>query len=115
VREDVLTEALDHVIATRVFGPDRHSLLRHGLAQRPSRQRHAEAAHADTLRQQIDDLTARQDRLITELETTDPADRAFRDRLRRRFDTLETERADKTRQLTELERTLASQPEPDVD
>jgi len=121
VREDALTEALDHVIATRVFGPDRHAILRHALAQRPSRQRHADTARAEALQTQIDDLTARQDRLITELETTDPADpadpadRTFRDRLRRRFDTLESERADKTRHLAELERTLTSQPEPDVD
>jgi hypothetical protein len=115
VREDSLTDALDHVIATRVFGPDRMAFLRHALAQRPSRQRHVEAARVEALRQQIDDLTGRQDRLIAELETTDPVDRAFRDRLRRRFDTLETERSDKARQLTELEKTLASQPEPDVD
>ncbi len=115
VREDALTEALDHVIATRVFGPDRRTFLRQALAQRPSRQRHAEATRAETLREQIDDLTARQDRLITELETTDPSDRTFRDRLRHRFDALESERADKTRQLTELEKTLTSQPEPDVE
>jgi len=115
VREDALTEALDHVIATRVFGPDRHAILRHALAQRPSRQRHAETARVEALREQIDDLTARQDRLITELETTDPTDPAFRHRLRRRFDTLEAERATKTAQLTELEKTLTSQPEPDVD
>jgi hypothetical protein len=46
--------------------------------------------------------SARQDRLITELENTDPTDRAFRDRLRRRFDTLETERAGLTAQLHDL-------------
>jgi hypothetical protein len=115
VREDSLTEALDHVIATRVFGPDRMAFLRHALAQRPSRQRHIEAARVEALREQIDDLASRQDRLIAELETTDPADRAFRDRLRRRFDTLETERTDKTAQLAELEKILASQPKPDVD
>jgi DNA invertase Pin-like site-specific DNA recombinase len=114
VREDSLTEALDHVIATRVFGPDRMSFLRQALAQRPSRQRHADATRAEALRDQIDDLAGRQDRLITELETTDPADRAFRDRLRRRFDTLEAERDDKNRQLAELEKTLTSQPEPDL-
>jgi site-specific DNA recombinase len=115
VREDSLTEALDHVIATRVFGPDRAGFLRQALAERPSRQRHADATRAEALRDQIDDLAARQDRLITELETTDPADRAFRDRLRRRFDTLEAERDDKNRQLAELEKTLTSQPEPDLD
>jgi hypothetical protein len=99
VREDTLTEALDHVIATRVFGPDRHAFLRHSLAQQPGRKQHADARRAETLTEQIDDLTARQDRLITELETTDPTDRGFRDRLRHRFDTLETERAEKTNLL----------------
>jgi hypothetical protein len=115
VREDSLTEAPDHVIATRVFGPDRTSFLRQAFAQRPSRQRHTDATRAEALREQIDDLAARQDRLITELETTDPADRAFHDRLCRRFDTLEAERADKNRQPAELEKTLTSQPEPDLD
>jgi DNA invertase Pin-like site-specific DNA recombinase len=115
VREDSVTEALDHVIATRIFGPDRHALIREGLARRPGRQRRTEAARAEALQAQIDDLTARQDRLVAELETTDPADRAFRDRLRRRFDTLEAERADKDAQLTELEKTLTSQPEPDLE
>jgi len=115
VREDALTEALDHVIAARVFGPDRHAFLRHSLAQQPDRQQRADARRAETLREQIADLTARQDRLITELETTDPTDRVFRDRLRHRFDTLETQRADKTNQLAELENTLNSQPEQDID
>ena len=32
VREDALVEALGRVIATRVFGPDRHAFLRRGLA-----------------------------------------------------------------------------------
>jgi hypothetical protein len=115
VREDALTDALDHVIATRIFGPDRHALIQDGLAARPTKRQHADARHTQALREQIDDLTARQDRLITELETTDPTDRAFRDRLRRRFDTLETERTDKTAQLQALEATIRSDPEQDID
>jgi site-specific DNA recombinase len=102
VREDALIAALDHVIATRVFGPDRHAHLRQGLAVLPDKQRQADTALRDGLRAQIEDLTARQDRLITELENTGPTDRAFRDRLRRRFDTLETERASLTAQLHDL-------------
>ncbi|GAA1814995.1 recombinase family protein [Planosporangium flavigriseum] len=114
VREDALTEALDHVIATRIFGPDRHALLRRELADRPGKQRLADAARADALREQIADLAARQDRLIVELETTNPADRAFRDRLRGRFDALEAERADKTAQLEALEAASHVEPEQDI-
>jgi DNA invertase Pin-like site-specific DNA recombinase len=66
------------------------------------------------LQAQIDDLTARQDRLITELETTDPTDRAFRDRLHRRFDTLEAGRADATAELHDLN-AAASRSQPDQD
>jgi len=73
----------------------------------------ATLAQAD---QQVPDhgLGARQDRLIAELETTDPADRAFRDRLRRRFDSLEAERTDKAAQLHDLDSVARSQPDPDV-
>jgi hypothetical protein len=44
-----------------------------------------------------------------------PDDRAFRDRLRRRFDVLEAERADKTAQLHDLENTAKAEPAQDVD
>jgi hypothetical protein len=115
VREDALIEALDHVIATRVFGTERHALIRRGLADLPSKRQHADHARAQALGEQIADLTARQDRLITELETTDPADRTFRDRLRRRFDALEAERADKAAQLDALHADRKAQPEPDLD
>jgi DNA invertase Pin-like site-specific DNA recombinase len=115
VREDALTEALDHVIATRVFGPDRHAFLHHGLANQPSRRQQADVARRTALQAQIDDLSTRQDRLIAELEDTDATDRAFRDRLRRRFDTLETERAGKTTQLHDLEHAKKTQPTQDVD
>ncbi|MGC9671425.1 hypothetical protein ACNTMW_33380 [Planosporangium sp. 12N6] len=115
VREDDLTEALDHVIATRVFGPDRHALLRRGLAELPGKRQHADDRRAKALREQIDDLTDRQDRIITELETTDPADRVVRDRLRRRFDALEAECADKTAQLDALEAARDTEPQQDVD
>jgi DNA invertase Pin-like site-specific DNA recombinase len=113
VREDALIAALDHVIATRVFGPDRHAYMARGLAALPDKERHADTARQNTLRTQIDDLTARQDRLITELENTDPTDRTFRDRLRRRFDTLETERANLSAQLHDL--TEPRGPEPGQD
>ncbi|GII20857.1 hypothetical protein [Planosporangium mesophilum] len=43
-------------------------------------------------------------------ETTDPADRTFRDRLRRRFDTLEPERATKATELDALEAVRDSEP-----
>jgi len=110
VREDALTEALDHVIATRVFGADRRAFIREGLARKKP---DTGSRRKALLRAQIDDLTARQDRLITELETAD--DRAFRDRLRRRFDTLEAERADKTAQLHDLETTAKAEPAQHVD
>lgn len=77
----------------------------------PGKQRTADNRRAESLRNQVADLAARQDRLIEELETTDPADRTFRDRLRRRFDTLETERADKTAQLHDLDSTTRTAPE----
>jgi hypothetical protein len=113
VREDALIEALGHVIATRVFSGDRHAFLRRGLAGVPSKRREAEARRAETLRDQIAELTARQDRLIEELET---ADGAFRDRLRRRFDTLEADRATKLAHLHDLETaTAAAEPEQAVD
>jgi site-specific DNA recombinase len=110
VREDVLVEALDHVIAARIFGPDRLALIRVGLAALPAKQHDADARRAQALRDEIDDLTSRQDRLIPELEITDPADRAFRDRLRRRFDTLEAVRSDKISQLDELEMATSTEP-----
>jgi hypothetical protein len=85
VREDALIEALGHVIATRVFSADRHAYLQRGLASAPTKRHEADTRRPEALRGQIADLTARQDRIIEELET---ADGAFRDRLRRRFDTL---------------------------
>jgi hypothetical protein len=114
VREDGLTEALDHVIATGVFGPERHALIQQGLVARPARQRLADTGRVEALRRQIADLTTRQDRLITELEATDPGDRTFRDRLRQRFDALETERADKATQLATLEDSQDAEPDQDL-
>lgn len=112
VREDALTEALDHVIATRVFGADRRAFIREGLARmKPD----TDSRRKALLQAQIDDLTARQDRLVTELETTDANDRAFRDRLRRRFDALETERAGKTAQLHDLGTAAKETPAQDED
>jgi DNA invertase Pin-like site-specific DNA recombinase len=112
VREDALVEALGHVIATRVFSVDRHGYLRRGLAGAPSKRQEADTRRAAALREQIADLTARQDRLIEELET---ADGAFRDRLRRRFDTLEADRNAKLAQLHDLDTTTAAEPEQAVD
>jgi site-specific DNA recombinase len=104
VREDALIEALGHVIATRVFSADRHAYLRRGLAKVPSKRQEADTRRVAALREQIADLTARQDRLIEELET---ADGAFRDRLRRRFDALEADRTAKLAQLHDLETATA--------
>jgi DNA invertase Pin-like site-specific DNA recombinase len=115
VREDALVEALDHVIATRVFGAERHTHLREGLANLPNRRHDAHARRHALLQAQIEDITARQDRLIAELEATHGDDRAFRDRLRRRFDTLETERATKTAELHALEQAAKQQPAQDID
>ncbi|HZN74507.1 MAG TPA: recombinase family protein [Micromonosporaceae bacterium] len=112
VREDALLEALGHVIATRVFGPDRHAFLLQGLAGLPSRRQRADTRRADGLRDQIADLTARQDRLIEELET---AEGAFRERLRHRFTALEADRADKLAQLHDLEKATANAPDQAVD
>ncbi|HKS99346.1 MAG TPA: hypothetical protein VJT31_07435 [Rugosimonospora sp.] len=67
------------------------------------------------LLEQIADPGRRQDRLIAELETTDPADRTFRDRLRHRFDALEAERADKAAQIQALEKERESTSAQDVE
>jgi site-specific DNA recombinase len=99
-----------HASATRVFGADRHGLIRPGLAAQPAKQCHADTSGAKALRRQIADLTARQDRLITELEATDPGDRTFRERLRHRFDALETERPAKATQLATLEDSQDTEP-----
>jgi site-specific DNA recombinase len=115
VREDAIIEALDHVVATRVFGPDRAALIRQALASEPSRHRADDDARTKVLGDQITDLARRQDRLIAELETTDPADRTFRDRLRHRFDALESERADKAAQIQTLERKRETMPAQDTD
>jgi DNA invertase Pin-like site-specific DNA recombinase len=115
VREDALVAALDHVIATRVFGPDRHTYLQRGLAALPGKRQHAEHRRAQALREQIADIEARQDRLVAELETTDAGNRVFRDRLRRRFDALEAERADKAARLVELEAAAKAEPRRDVE
>jgi hypothetical protein len=114
VREDALVAALDHVIATRVFGPDRHTHLQRGLAGLPDKRQRAEHRRAEVLREQIADIEARQDRLVAELEMTDAGDRVFRDRLRRRFDALEAERADMATQLFELEAAAKVEPRRDV-
>jgi hypothetical protein len=50
VREDALVEALGHVIATRVFGPDRHAFLQRGLAGLPSSATDVSAPGAPTQR-----------------------------------------------------------------
>jgi DNA invertase Pin-like site-specific DNA recombinase len=111
VREEPLIEALDQIIATHVFGPDRHAHLRRGLARMPNRRQDAATRRATALQAQIADLDARQDRLIEELETTDKEDRTLRDRIRRRFDSLETERTRKIAQLHDLERADTSEPD----
>jgi hypothetical protein len=68
---------------------------------------------AESLRDQIADLTARHDRPIEELET---ADGAFRDRLRRRFEALEADRTDKLARLQDLEdETTTAEADQDVD
>jgi hypothetical protein len=99
VRERRLLVALGATIATHVFGPDREAYLRRSLTRAPRKERRDE-----TVRAQLADIVARQDRLIEELETTDGADRTFRDRLRRRFDALEAERQRKAAQLSRRDR-----------
>jgi hypothetical protein len=103
VREDALLTALDQVIAEHIFGPDRQAHLRRGLARMPAQRKDAATRRTEALRRQIEDLAARQHRLIEELETTDAADRTYRDRIRRRFDALEAERSRKEREMDEME------------
>jgi len=92
--------------------PDRRAFIRRGHAGAPNKRQEADTRRASSLREQIADLTARQDRLIEELET---ADGTFRDRLRRRFDTLEADRTAKLAQLHDLETTAVVEPEQALD
>src|SRR5262249_7977721 len=87
-------EAINAVIATHVFGPERLEYLQRSLTRPPTN-----PSRDESVRAQIADIVARQDRLIEELEATDGADLAFRERLRRPFDALEAERQRKAAQL----------------
>jgi len=115
VREDALLGGVGAFLAERVFGPDRLAYYQAGIKAAPSAKAANDAQRAAALHHGIEDLTARQDRLLAQLETADPDDRAFTDRIRRRFDTLETERAKTMAKLEELEKTLNTQPTHDVE
>ena len=108
IREDILLPAIQTVIAERVFGPQRRQHLATQHNQAPQR---AQQAHTDALtatQAALDDITARQDSITTELEETPATDRAWRTKLRERFNTLETQRAETAAKLAQLH---ASQPQ----
>jgi site-specific DNA recombinase len=93
LRADKIEELVHDFFATRIFGPDRHTLLEADLGDQ-IRADNAAAAHADlaaALGNEIEALQRRQDRLIEELETLgdggeDPGElRAMRSTIQRRF------------------------------
>ncbi|GAA4467031.1 recombinase family protein [Phytohabitans houttuyneae] len=108
IREDILLPAVQAVIAERVFGPQRRTYLaaQHDNAPQQAAQAHTEAITAT--RAALDDITARQDSIATELEETPATDRAWRTKLRERFNALETQRIDTAAKLTQLH---AAQPQ----
>ncbi len=107
VREDVLLPAVHTVIAERVFGTDRrqHLAAQHDTAPAQAAQQHAQAINA--AQAALADITTRQDNIAAELEETPAADRAWRTRLRDRFNTLETQRVEAAAHLAHL---VATQP-----
>jgi hypothetical protein len=64
------------------------------------------------LTNRITELAGRQDRLIAELESGHAENSALRDRLRQRFDELETQRRDAQRRLDDTTTTTHSPPPP---
>ncbi|MEO3810723.1 recombinase family protein [Sphaerisporangium sp. B11E5] len=106
VREDALADAVHDLFQRRVFGPERHALL---AADLPRSSHQAEAdwqAKCQAMRRSLANLTRKQDRLITQIEESDPAsasDAVFSQRLRSRFAELEAERRGKAQVLAELE------------
>jgi hypothetical protein len=115
VREDALLDGVGTVLAGRVFGPDRLAHYQAGIKAAPSAKAASDAQRAAALQHSIEDLTARQDRLLAQLETADPDDRAFTNRIRSRFAALEAERTSASDKLDELEKTLTAQPTHDVE
>jgi site-specific DNA recombinase len=110
VREDTLLNELDHFFATRIFGPDRHTLLAAMLPANAAEQtarREAEIAALEQRDKQIttaENAHAREIESLAHLPKDSPAVIALRSRIIERFTELETERDQIKQRLSKLER-----------
>ena len=107
VREDALLPAVADLIAARVFGPDRQAHLHNQHTAEPRKKAEAHTRAIDAARRVLGDVTTRQDRLMAELEDTDPAQKTYRERIRHRFAELEDQRTQAAARLADL---IATQP-----
>jgi hypothetical protein len=108
VREDVLLEQVRRFFATRIFGPDRATLLAEQLpagAAEDAARREKQAARLRKRLKQIDateDARVREVQALAELDPNAPAVKAMRTRHLKRFGELEAEREDIGRTLAAL-------------
>ncbi|MFI7081221.1 recombinase family protein [Micromonospora sp. NPDC049903] len=105
IREDIILPAITHIIAERVFGPHRRE---HLAAQEKAAPRHLAEAHAESVAaatRTLNDIVSRQDSLSIELEEAAVDNKAWRAKLRERFNTLENRRTDAEARLADLSAT----------
>jgi DNA invertase Pin-like site-specific DNA recombinase len=103
VREDALLSGLQDLLNRRIFGPDRRNLLAATLAASNHDERRQHQAHRDALQKAIEQIAARQDRLITTLESQDDPDGVLFARVRDRLTDLERDRTTKIAELRSLD------------
>lgn len=102
VREDLLLEGLEDLLNQRLFGADRRGYLEATLRTAAHGSDEQARAHRESLEHAIEQLTIRQDRLLTTLETQDDPDGTLFARIRDRLAALERDRANKITELKEL-------------
>ncbi len=111
LREDRASEKVIRFLRERVFGPERIPLLREALAGTDP-QTDERRDEVERLRAEIDGLTVRIRRQVTNLETEEPGTDVAKE-IRRRLEELTLLKAKRQQQLEAAERSAAERPNPE--
>jgi site-specific DNA recombinase len=116
LREDILLPALQQFLAERLFGPHRAAYLAAQLPATAADDTARREAETAAIKKKLRKVDAAQEALITDLEAphdpANPADRALRDRIRRRFTQRQAEREELEAQLAALDTRAAATADP---
>ena len=111
LREDKAGEKVVEFLTTHLFGPDRIDALKESLAEIGPEADHAHT-EVDRLRDDLDGITKRIRRLVTNLEVQEP-DSEIAEDLRARLEELAALRSKKQRAMEAAEKEMAQVPDPE--